>query len=219
MCITAGLESNPIATMSVEEFHGITLAPSAWGKRTSYQAFYVEVNKRLACNTLGEWAQKALQRLVWREAYNAMFLSMKPHYRRTARRVADEAYYKCTDAIGQARRKVGSRYFAKLLNEDITQLAALADTFLGRVHDFIITKKETLREQQDTREDQEQEDQTPPLKKRKVCSFWTTAEDEILIQGVKDRKKWRHIAKELPNRSNVNCKDRDRTLRKQGKMI
>lgn len=227
MCDHVGLDQNPIAVMSVEEFHGITLAASAWDPLTSYQAFHTAVNKSLACNTtLGKDAQKTLQRLAWRKAWQAMFIDLKtPSITRTVRRLADEAYYKCTDAMGQARRQVGSKRIALALDKDFTQLAPMVDTFLGRVKDYITEKRQALREQQDRVEEEEddeggQEDLPPPPKKmRKERSFWTAAEDAILIQGKKKGVKWIEIAKGLPGRSNVNCKDRHLTLLGQGKMV
>lgn len=205
--------------MSVEEFHGITLGPTDWDKRTSYQAFYARVNERLVCTTLDERAQKALQRLVWRKAYEAMFLAMEGTFRRDAKRLAGNSYYRCTDAIGQARSRIGSKYFARQINKDITKLPSLVDTFLARVEAFITETKDKLRKRHATAEEDQQEDLPPPAKKqRKECLYWTAPEDAILIQGVNQGKKWCMIAQNLPDRSNVDCKDRHRTLKRQGKV-
>ena len=200
-----------------ENFHNITLAGGNWDPETNYRQFFKVLNAKFSLQSLPKRECEYLRMKCWRKSMNQYVLashmledeaneifSLDPSW--SSNRVTIES---------NARMLVGRRCIAKLLNEDFSRLDGLVSLMYSLAADeLILTLPLNLKKLKDRTVPKLEEREHFVNTGHRKRVRWSAEEDGVLVRGVSERKGWVEICSFLPLRTNIDCKDRWRTLKK-----
>lgn len=213
------LPANPVEPVltDIEAFHDVQLAPSRWNREVVYQKFVDELQEHVAImeGFDSEHACAILcrvrQRVFWSFAKARPTLMRRIAADVERRRAAGENTTKF--AIGRAKSR---QFIINALNADYSQYENLMEELKGYI---LRPGEERLRPVVVRRTEPVAEENTEADRGRYASGArkrvpWTEHETAVLVAGVRRRSSWADIALELPGRTNVDCKDRWRNIKK-----
>ena len=208
---------DPFLTSS-EAFHSVTIGDPSWRTDENYKSFVELVNKQFHNSTLTADENKSLAKSCWRTAFtkyvqgnreleataSALYKS-RPNWKVPQYRSATEA---------DVRERVGRNKIVELLHSNFEALATVVEEFTSFVENKVVLEVPLVQYKKKVRVATiaVRETFNNGHRKRK---FWTENEDLILATGKADKKSWVAMAEALPDRTNVDCKDRWRVLVKK----
>ena len=194
----------------------------SWGRSDHYKDFSNALREEIKAHILTYKSTLTTDHLnyaitnIQRELFNA-WVQSKPELEAKAAEIWTKIPQWLTQRVAQE-----SRVRRKLTKDELTKVITVENiqtmlTFLN--HESLVKRVDHLETHVVPSATQSSSNQTPdrprlPQGCRKR-NFWTPEEDAILLEGKDlDNLNWVDIAKNLPNRSNVDCKDRYRSIMK-----
>ena len=222
------LPHNPVELLlsRPEYFHGIELAPNAWTGGDLYRDFSKLLRSKIASRVgqaqLSEHGVKVFIPDCQERCYIALVqcdltleVAAREVYSRNPRwRIPKQAgSEEC-----RVRQVIAKAHLERVLTLD--NVHGMVDKVLGLLEPEYVAKRARYLKDQVVRSANDRSQQSTPERARLPQGSrrrveWTTQEDEVLMEGVREGGSWVDIAKKLDDRSNVDCKDRHRNILKK----
>ena len=196
-----------------DTFHNMPLSASRWNDDVNYKSFFRKVDAAFTLlDTSHGHDRESFRNKCWNKSFTAYVLA-KPELEDKAKGIYranpmwNNSIHKW-NVESQARKKVGRQDIARRLHADYTQLDSIADDFISLVSNEM--QRTVMRREVRRRESlpkTSNRDLIPRTGHRKRVK-WTQEEEDTLIRLREEGKTWVQVAAQLPNRTNVDCKDK-----------
>lgn len=187
--------------LTPEQFHNFEILSPRWRDNAYWDAFRVELTK-LTCGGIEEEKKKAhLNRCLCKGS--VIFCDMKPALRYvvnddvSTRAIARQARHH-GPCIVAASRKVARTAIILEIRMDPSRVAEIAANFSKLIPSMITTNADEMKTTVPSRSTSHTPTQPKPIQKRRA---WDDSEEKIVIDGLKDKKKWTEIQQMLPHRT------------------
>lgn len=203
-----------------QNFHNVKLNESSWSEETNYKMFHKKVDTVFSVNGLNTHEKSSLRSKCWKKAFNSYVLS-NPKLEKEATKLYESDHHWSISqtrwtAEAKARGKVGRKHIASILHADFGKLKSLVKSFTSLVKDdWNLVNSIRLHRSNPAPKSVVKRSRHKDSGHR-VRILWSPEEDKIVVNGKKAGNSWVSISARLVSeRSNVDCKDRYRNLRKK----